>query len=428
MNNMKFRCFSLGCKVNSYECSAIASTLLKKGYKESKEKDLDVVIINTCSVTATADQKSRQHIRKLMNEYPHAICVVMGCYSQGNYEYISKEIKPHILVGTSHRDEIPILIEQYLNDKTPIVKVDDKPRFFKYEELGVTSYSENVRAHLKIQDGCDNFCSYCLIPFRRGKMRSRNKEHIIEEAKYLISQGYKEIVLTGIHVGGYGRDLNDISFSDLVEQLCSLDGLYSLRISSIEESEIDEKLINLYKNNRVLAKHLHIPLQSGSDKILSLMNRKYNCEQFYNKITLLKEALPDVAITTDVIVGFPSEEEENFLETYKFIKKCGFHMLHVFPFSAREGTKAYLMKGQIDPKIKKERVGKLLSLSKELWEEYTNRFIDQNLSVLIEKNDKENGISYGHTSNYIDVAIKNIKAKPGDIVDVKLTKSMIVSK
>ena len=428
MNNMKFRCFSLGCKVNSYECSAIASTLLKKGYKESKEKDLDVVIINTCSVTATADQKSRQHIRRLMNEYPHAICVVMGCYSQGNYEYISKEIKPHILVGTSHRDEIPNLIEEYLKEKTPIVKVDDKPRFFKYEELGVTSYSENVRAYLKIQDGCDNFCSYCLIPFRRGKMRSRNKERIIEEAKYLISQGYKEIVLTGIHVGGYGRDLNDISFSDLVEQLCSLDGLYSLRISSIEESEIDEKLINLYKNNRVLAKHLHIPLQSGSDKILSLMNRKYNCEQFYNKIALLKEALPDVAITTDVIVGFPSEEEENFLETYKFIKKCGFHMLHVFPFSAREGTKAYLMKEQIDPKIKKERVGKLLSLSKELWEEYTNRFIDQNLSVLIEKNDKENNVSYGHTSNYIDVAIKNIKAKPGDIVDVKLTKSMIVSK
>ena len=428
MNNMKFRCFSLGCKVNSYECSAIASTLLKKGYKESKEKDLDVVIINTCSVTATADQKSRQHIRRLMNEYPHAICVVMGCYSQGNYEYISKEIKPHILVGTSHRDEIPNLIEEYLKEKTPIVKVDDKPRFFKYEELGVTSYSENVRAYLKIQDGCDNFCSYCLIPFRRGKMRSRNKEHIIEEAKYLINQGYKEIVLTGIHVGGYGRDLNDISFSDLVEQLCSLDGLYSLRISSIEESEIDEKLINLYKNNRVLAKHLHIPLQSGSDKILSLMNRKYNCEQFYNKIALLKEALPDVAITTDVIVGFPSEEEENFLETYKFIKKCGFHMLHVFPFSAREGTKAYLMKGQIDPKIKKERVNKLLSLSKELWEEYTNRFIDQNLSVLIEKNDKENDVSYGHTSNYIDVAIKNIKAKPGDIVDVKLTKSMIVSK
>lgn len=428
MNNMKFRCFSLGCKVNSYECSALASSLIKRGYKESKEKDLDVVIINTCSVTATADQKSRQHIRKIMNEYPNAICVVMGCYSQGNCDYISSEIKPHILVGTSHRDEIPDLIEQYQRDKIPIVKVDDKPRFFKYEELGVTSFSENVRAYLKIQDGCDNFCSYCLIPFRRGKMRSRNKEYIIEEAKYLISQGYKEIVLTGIHVGGYGRDLNDISFSDLVEELCTLPGLNSLRISSIEESEIDEKLIGLYKNNRVLAKHLHIPLQSGSDKVLQLMNRKYNCEQFYQKICALKEALPDVAITTDVIVGFPQEEEENFQETYNFIKKCGFHMLHVFPFSAREGTKAYSMSGQIDPRVKKERVTRLLELSKELWDDYTDKFVGQSIAVLVEKYDSQNGIAYGHTSNYIDVALSNMKAKPGEIVEIKLQKSMIVSK
>ena len=428
MNKMKFRCFSLGCKVNSYECSALASSLISKGYKESKEKDLDVVIINTCSVTATADQKSRQHIRKLMKEYPHAICVVMGCYSQGNYDYISDEIKPHILVGTSHRDEIPNLIEGYLKNKTPIVRVDDKPRFFKYEELGVTSFSENVRAYLKIQDGCDNFCSYCLIPYRRGKMRSRNKEYILEEAKYLISQGYKEIVLTGIHVGGYGRDLNDVSFSDLVEQLCNLEGLYSLRISSIEESEIDEKLIRLYKENKVLAKHLHIPLQSGSDKVLALMNRKYNCEQFYNKINLIKRALPDVAITTDVIVGFPQEEKKNFKETYDFIKKCGFHMLHVFPFSAREGTKAYTMSGQIDPRVKKERVTKLLELSKELWDEYTDRFVGQNVFVLVEKCDSQKGLVFGHTSNYIDVAISNINAKPGDIMENKLQKSMIVSK
>ncbi len=428
MNKMKFRCFSLGCKVNSYECSALASALISKGHTESKEKDLDIVIINTCSVTATADQKSRQHIRKLMNEYPQAICVVMGCYSQGNVDYISSEIKPHILVGTSHRDEIPFLIEEYLKNKTPIVKVDDKPRFFKYEEFGVTSYSENVRAYLKIQDGCDNFCSYCLIPFRRGKMRSRNKEYILEEAKYLINQGYKEIVLTGIHVGGYGRDLNDISFSDLVEQLCGLEGLYSLRISSIEESEIDEKLIRLYKDNRILAKHLHIPLQSGSDRVLQLMNRKYSCEQFYNKINLIKQSLPDVAITTDVIVGFPQESEENFQETYEFIKKCGFHMLHVFPFSAREGTKAYSMSGQIDPKVKKERCAKLLELSKELWDEYTSRFVGQKVSVLVEKYDARNNTSYGHTSNYIDVAISNMKVKPGEIVDTKLAKSMIVSK
>ena len=188
---MKFKVYSLGCKVNSYECSALSSLLLSKGYIESKDDSCDVIIINTCSVTATADQKSRQHIRKMMKNYPDAICVVMGCYSQGNGEYISKEINPQILVGTSHRNEIPELIEEYLKNKKPIVKVDPKPRDFKYEELGVTSFSENTRAYLKIQDGCDNFCTYCLIPYRRGKMRSRSKENVIEEAKYLISQGYQ---------------------------------------------------------------------------------------------------------------------------------------------------------------------------------------------------------------------------------------------
>ena len=428
MNNMKFRCFSLGCKVNSYECSALASTLINRGYQESKEKDLDVVIINTCSVTATADQKSRQHIRKLIKEYPQSIVVVMGCYSQGNVEYISSEIKPHIIVGTSHRNEIPDLIEEYQRNKTPIVRVDNQPRFFKYEELGVTSFSENVRAYLKIQDGCDNFCSYCLIPYRRGKMRSREKQNVIEEAKYLIKQGYKEIVLTGIHVGGYGRDLDDVSFSSLVESICNLDGLYSLRISSIEESEIDDKLISLLKEKKNLAKHLHIPLQSGSDTILKLMNRKYDCEQFYQKLKRIRELLPDIALTTDVIVGFPQEEDVHFEETYQFIKKCGFNMLHVFPFSAREGTKAYAMSGQVDPRIKKERCDRLLDLSKELWEQYVDRFINCNLDVLIEKVDKETHTAYGHTSNYIDVAIPNCPAKPGEIVNINIQKSMIVSK
>ena len=251
---MKFKCLSLGCKVNSYECSALSSLLLSKGYLEDKTNP-DIVIINTCSVTATADQKSRQHIRKIRKDYPNAICIVMGCYSQGNYEFISKEIDAHIIVGTSNRDKIPQYIEQYLKDKKQIVDVDDKPRFFKYEELGVTSYSENVRAYLKIQDGCDNFCSYCLIPYRRGKMRSREKDNVIAEAKYLISQGYQEIVLTGIHVGGYGRDLLNVTFSDLVEELLSLPGLYSLRISSIEESEIDDKLISLLGSSNQLAKN-----------------------------------------------------------------------------------------------------------------------------------------------------------------------------
>ena len=424
---MKFKCLSLGCKVNSYECSALSSLLLSKGYLEDKTNP-DIVIINTCSVTATADQKSRQHIRKIRKDYPNAICVVMGCYSQGNYEFISKEIDAHIIVGTSNRDKIPQYIEQYLKDKKQIVDVDDKTRFFKYEELGVTSYSENVRAYLKIQDGCDNFCSYCLIPYRRGKMRSREKDNVIAEAKYLISQGYQEIVLTGIHVGGYGRDLSDVTFSDLVEELLSLPGLYSLRISSIEESEIDDKLISLLGSSNQLAKHLHIPLQSGSDRVLSLMNRKYNTDQFFAKIQKIKKALPDVALTTDVIVGFPDETDKDFEDCYNFIKKCGFHMLHVFPFSAREGTKAYTMKNQIDPQRKKARSNRLLELSKELWDEYVNRFVDKDIDVLIEKYDLASNASYGHTTNYIDVKLENIRLKPGEIHRVKLAKSMIVSK
>ena len=424
---MKFKILSLGCKVNSYECSALSSLLLSKRYLEDKDNP-DVIIINTCSVTATADQKSRQHIRKMMNNYPKAIVVVMGCYSQGNYEFIANDIGAHIIVGTSNRDKIPELIEQYLKERKQIVNVGQNTRDFKYEELGVTSYSENVRAYLKIEDGCDNFCTYCLIPYRRGKMRSRKKECVIEEAKYLISQNYKEIVLTGIHVGGYGKDLNDISFSELVRELTNLDGLYSLRISSIEESEIDDLMIEMLGQNKVLAKHLHVPLQSGSDTVLKRMNRKYTCEQFLNKLQAIRKALPDVALTTDVIVGFPGETDQEFNETVEFIKKCGFNMLHVFPFSAREGTAAWLMKDKIDPRIQKERAKVLLDLSDKLWNEYCDRFVDKELEVLIEKIDKDTGKRIGHTSNYIDVEIANNNQKPGEIVRVKLTKSMIISR
>lgn len=424
---MKFKVYSLGCKVNSYECSALSSLLLSKGYVEAKDDNPDVFIINTCSVTSTADQKSRQHIRKMINAYPNAISVVMGCYAQGNKDFIVKEIKANIIVGTSNRNKIPELIERFIKDKKQIVEVNDNPRSFEYEELAITSYSENVRAYLKIEDGCDNFCTYCLIPYRRGKMRSRKVECVIEEAKYLISKGYKEIVLTGIHVGGYGKDNNEKSFSSLVKEIANLPGLHSLRISSIEESEIDDELIDLIINNEVLAKHLHIPLQSGSDTVLKRMNRKYDCEAFLSKLKKIKSALPDVAFTTDVIVGFPGETDKEFNETVEFIKKCQFDMLHVFPFSAREGTAAWLMPNKVDPKVKKERVKVLLDLSKELWDKYTERFIRRKMPVLVEKNDEKDNSSSGHTTNYIEVKIPNKMYKPGEILDIIIEKSMIIS-
>ncbi len=318
-----FTTISLGCKVNSYEISALTMRLKELGYKEDSINP-DVAIINTCSVTSTADQKSRQHIRKLINNYPNAVVVVMGCYSQGQHKFIKDEIKANIITGTSNRNKLVELIESYQKGQQ-IDITSDNPRSFSYEELGITNHSENVRAYLKIQDGCDNFCSYCLIPYRRGKSRSRSHESILQEAKSLVENGYQEIVLTGIHVGGYGKDLENDSFSALVEDLLNVKELYRLRISSIEESEIDEKLIELINNRDNLANHFHIPLQAGSDTVLKRMNRKYNKAQFLSKIKLIREACPEVAITTDVIVGFPGETDEEFEETYNFIKECDFN-------------------------------------------------------------------------------------------------------
>ncbi len=404
---------SLGCKVNSYETSALIQRLNELGYVEDNVNPT-VAIINTCSVTSTADQKSRQHIRKLLNNYPNAIVAVMGCYSQGQHDFIFNEIKPHIVTGTSNRDKLVDLIEHFDGNRVDITS--DNPRKYEYEELGITSHSENVRAYLKIQDGCDNFCSYCLIPYRRGKARNRDHNQILEEAKSIVGNGYLEIVLTGIHVGGYAKCESNDSFSNLVKDLLDIDGLYRLRISSIEESEIDDQLIELINSRDNLANHFHIPLQAGSDTVLKRMNRKYNKEQFLSKIKKIKEACPNVALTTDVIVGFPGESEEEFKETYEFIKECGFNMLHVFPFSSREGTVASRMKDQIDPRIKKQRALSLIELSNYLWNEYTDKFVGKEVEVLIEQYDEKNHLNIGHTSNYLEVKIPSDENKAGKIV------------
>ena len=417
-----FSTYNLGCKVNAYELSAISSLLIKEGFVEDNQNP-DVVIINTCSVTATADQKSRQHIRKMQKLYPNAIIAVMGCYAQGNYKFIEEEIKPTILLGTSHRKDVVELIKQALIDHQYKTLVEENTRQFEYEELGITSYSENVRAFLKIQDGCNNFCTYCIVPFRRGKMRSREKENVIKEAEYLVQQGYQEIVLSGIHVGGYGQDLENCSFSDLVEELSNIPNLKSLRISSIEESEIDDKLIKLIQTKDNLAKHLHIPLQAGSNHVLKMMNRKYTREQFIERIKQIKKLVPDVMISGDVIVGFPQETEEDFMDTYNLCKEC-FDMLHVFPYSQRPGTYAAKMDGQIPPEVKKERSKRLLELSNELYKKYASKFIGQEVTVLIEKYDEKQQAYVGHTSNYLEVKIP-LESKVGEYKTIKLQKDMI---
>ena len=390
---------SLGCKVNSYESNALKELFLKNGFSETSKPD--IVVINTCSVTAVADQKSRQIIRREKRNNPAAIICVMGCYSQKNAEHALKECSADIVVGTSNRSKLVELVKKFINDKKPVALVEENPRKFIYESLGTIAIPNSTRAYVKIEDGCNNFCSYCTIPYTRGVARSRAKDEVLEEIKTLVDNGFKEIVLTGIHTAHYGLDNKECSFSELVEQICNIPNLYRLRISSIEESEIDDKFLELLSKFDCIANHLHMPLQSGSKEVLKRMCRKYNVDDFINKVNRIREIRPDIAITTDVIVGFPGETKEEFLETYEFIKKVNFAELHVFPFSAREGTKAYEMRDQVKPEVKAERVDKLIKLSDELNRNYISKFKGQELEVILEERNKKTNLLSGFTSNYI---------------------------
>ena len=397
----KFYINALGCKVNSYEIEAIKDDLIDLGYIQVEdEKEADIIIVNTCCVTNTAASKSRQKINSLHKTSPEASIIVMGCYVQGFEEEVKKIEGVKLLVGTKGRSKI----KEYLSDLNEQLSiVEDAKEFVKYEELKIKSSVENTRAYLKIQDGCNNFCSYCIIPYVRGTIKSRDKIDVINEAKHLISLGYKEIVLTGIHTGSYGKDLSNYTFSDLVEELLELDGLYRLRISSIEESEIDDKLIDLLLTNDKLAKHLHIPLQAGSDHILKLMNRKYDLKTYIDRLEQIKVMLPNVAFTTDVIVGFNQESEEDFISTMETCRKIGFSKIHVFPFSVRKGTVAAKMSGVINGNIKKDRAKRLLALSDELSLKYNQLFIGDEVEVLVEE--KIEDYYVGHTTNFIKVKV-----------------------
>lgn len=404
---MKYKIVTLGCKVNSYESEAVKQLLLQDGYLPcSENEEADLLIINTCSVTSVSDKKSRQKIRSEISKNKNATTVVMGCYAQINSNFVANIEGVDIVVGTGHRSEIPSLVAQFKKDKQKINLVNTS-RDVPFEHLIVNKYSDNTRAFLKIQDGCDNFCSYCIIPYARGKMRSASKDEVLKEVHELVKNGFKEIVLTGIHTAGYGRDFDNYNFDDLLEDILKIEGLQRLRISSIEESEISDHFIKMLSENKILAHHLHIPLQAGSDHVLKLMNRKYTVEQFKEKINRIYEALPDISITTDIIVGFPNESEEDFQSTIQLARDCRFAKIHVFPFSPRGGTPAAKMAGQIDIAIKKDRVHRLLELSEELKEQYENKFVGKELEVLFEEYDEEKKMYKGHASNYIEVFYKS---------------------
>ena len=419
---MKFTILTLGCKVNAYESSAMKEILLENGYCEAKDDEIsDVAIINTCSVTHVSDAKSRQMIRKMIKLNPNCIIAVVGCYSQ-MFSDVVKEIEGvNIVIGTKYRNQICNLIEEYKKNKKQIVKVDAYDPKQSFENMNVTPFLEKTRAYLKIQDGCNNFCTYCIIPYARGPQRSRDKEDIFNEVNDLLKKGYKEIVLTGIHTGSYGFENKVYRLSDLIEDLINkFDNLKRIRISSIEVIEIDDKLIDLISRSKVIVDHLHMPLQAGSDEILKLMNRHYDINYFINKVNDIRKKVPDIAITTDVIVGFPNETDELFKTTLENIKKINFSQLHVFPYSPRKGTIAATMKNQVDPKVKKERVQELLNLSRKLQGAYIEKFIGKELSVIFETMDS-NGNLVGHSSNYIKVIAKGNPKDINVIKNVKIT-------
>ncbi len=418
----------LGCKVNSYENESVAKDLIEKGYKffdEKEEVSPDVVIINTCAVTETSVTKDKKMIRRCRKLYPNAIIVVMGCYSQYGADYIVNELKADIAIGTTNRNKIYNLIEEFSNNHKSIILHDEVTHDRTYEKLSINKFYTNTRAYVKIQDGCDNFCSYCLIPYVRGRSRSRKADEIIEEINTLVKNGYKEVVLTGIDMSSYGLDFESkISFSDLIEKiLIECKDLYRLRISSLEESLIDEKFLYLLKTYPNLANHLHMPLQSGSEHVVKLMNRKYNIPLFEEKVKKIREIRPDISISTDVIVGFPQETEEDFLETYDFCNKIKFSKIHVFPYSDRKGTVASKMDGHIDPTIKKKRSTRLLNLSTMLEKEYASLFYDKEIDFLFETYDEKLGCYKGHSSNYLACAYKSREDLTNKVVSIKFNES-----
>lgn len=396
---MKFNIVTFGCKVNQYESNMMKEKMLSSNFfYEENMSDANIIIVNTCSVTNVADKKCLKMIRRIKREYPNALLVVAGCSSQNN-QNVYEALDVDILLGNKDKSKIAELIKEYLDTEKKYVKFYNE-RDLDFEDMLINDYN-HVRAFVKIEDGCDNFCSYCIIPFVRGSVRSKDFDTVIKEAKLLTEHGHKEIVLTGIHTGHYMSNNHDLT--DLINELSKIDDLLRIRISSIEITELNDKFLEMLKINKKVCNHLHIPLQAGSDEILKRMNRKYDLAYYEEKINKIRSIRPDISITTDIIVGFPYETDELFSETLEFSKKMNFSKIHVFPYSIRVGTAAASMPNQVNETTKKVRVKKLMALSEKQEKEYYEKFKGKELDILVEECD--NNVSIGHTSNFLMVTL-----------------------
>jgi tRNA-N(6)-(isopentenyl)adenosine-37 thiotransferase enzyme MiaB len=419
--------YTLGCKVNFYDTEAIWQLFKNEGYEQVDfEATADVYLINTCTVTNTGDKKSRQIIRRAVRRNPDAVIAVTGCYAQTSPAEIMAIPGVDLVIGTQDREKIMTFVNQIHDDRQPVNAVRNIMKTRDFEELDVPDFNERTRAFLKIQEGCNNFCTFCIIPWSRGLSRSRDPKSVLEQAKQLVASGYKEIVLTGIHTGGYGDDMENYRLTDLLWDLDKIDGLERIRISSIEASQIDDAMINVLKHSSKMCRHLHIPLQAGDTSVLKRMRRKYTTEEFAAKLKRIREAMPGVAITTDVIVGFPGETEEMFENGYRFMEEVGFSEMHVFPYSKRTGTPAARMEEQVDEEVKNERVHKLIDLSEKMQLAYAEQHVGAVLDVIPERDYKGapgTGLVMGYSDNYIQIVFEGTEALVGKLCRVKITEA-----
>jgi len=412
---MRFKIVTLGCKVNLYESEIMHELLVQNGWIEA-DSDLNLIVVNTCSVTNVADNKSKKMIRRARNNNEKAVLMVCGCASENNREALDY-LDIDILLGNKDKSKIIELVEEFREKKNKIVRFYDSAKL-DFEDMRVSKFSNKTRAFVKIQDGCNNFCSFCIIPYMRGNIRYKDIDLAYEEVLELVNNGHKEIVLTGIHTGSYGRG-TESDLVDLIRKISEIEGLLRIRISSIEVSELTDKFINELASNPKICNHMHVPLQSGSDSILKLMNRKYTCAEYEKTLCLLRKAREDISISTDVIVGFPKESEEDFDETLEFVRKLKFSKIHVFPYSKREGTKAADLPNHLDNSLKKSRARKLIRLSDVLEADYNAKFIGSIVDVLVE--DVSDIESIGHTSNFIKVKIDET-LESNHVYAVKITR------
>ena len=416
-----FNIQTLGCKVNQYESEAIEEIFEARGF-ERKEKDADVYVINTCTVTNMSDRKSRQMISRARKDNPDAIIAVMGCYSQVKPEDVAKIEGVDIILGSRNKEEVVDLCEDILQNKEAIDQIISVSEEKTFEDLQISNQTEMTRAYMKIQDGCNMYCSYCLIPYARGNVVSRPMESIVKEADRLAANGFKEIVLTGIHVASYGKDFDDgSSLIDVIENVASVDGIERIRLSSMEPRHITKDFLERMKATGKACDHFHLSLQSGSDDVLKAMNRKYDTNIYKEKTDLIREVFPNAGLTTDIIVGFPGETDENHKETMDFVDEIKFAKTHLFKYSKRDGTRAAKMGDQVNGNIKKERLKDLEAIEKKNREAFLEKQIGKTLSVLFEDKSDMEGVKSGYSTNYLRVNVANPDLPSNEIYDVKIT-------